>query len=136
MEKAKFQHLEESEKLEEIWKETYKERRKKVSRQRAIVSANARVYAEALKTFAKKPEKKIPAKLNENKKDYKTYRVGDSSIIISTEEKLLRDYPMAERKGKLRSMDDAFEREILSRLIDDYEVQVHPDMYYVINGET
>jgi len=129
--------------LNELWNEVYKKRKKKSGKEKAVYSANAAVYSEALKIFLGERSnikklwktKSIETEMNEKVKDYHTYDVDGHKVIITTEPHVLKDFPFAERKGQFKNMDDEFDREILSKLIDDYDVKIHPEMYYVINGE-
>lgn len=127
-------HLKESKKLEKFWKKTYIERRKKTSKKRAKISADAKVYSEALKFFNSK--KKINLfEVIDKPKDYKTYVVGNNKISVSMNDKILKEFPMAERKGIIKQITHPFEREIISTLLKDKKIQLDPNMYYVINGD-
>jgi len=127
-------HLKENKKLNKIWKETYIERRKKTSKKRAEISANAKVCSEALKLFSSK--KKINLfEVIDKSKDYKTYVVGNNKISVSMNDKILKEFPAAERKGIIKQMTHPFEREIVSTLLKDKKIQLDPNMYYVINGD-
>lgn len=119
--------------LKEIWEETYIERRKKTSKKRAEISADAKVYSEMLKMFTKRKKIKL-FEVVEKSKDYQTYQVEGNSIFVSMKDRFLKDFPMAEKKGQLKNMSGAFEREIVSKLLDQ-KVQLDPNMYYVINGD-
>lgn len=131
---------EDFDRINEIWNSVYKQRRQKVGRKRAIISANATVYSELMKNFVIEEEKR-PRKsserffVNEEEKKYNDYEVGNVRVITTTEPKVLEQFPNAERKGKFKDMDDAFEREIVSKLLDKYEAPIHPEMYYVITGD-
>lgn len=127
------------EKLEEIWNDVYSQRRKKVGKKRAIVSANAVVKSEVLKDFINEERKKNKRKIKtititEEEKKYNDYQLGNVKVLITTEKSVLDEYPNAERKGKLKEMEDPYEREVLSKLLDNYELTLHPEMYYVITG--
>jgi len=132
---ADIEVLKKEELFGNLWEKTYEERRKKVSKKRAAISANAVVYSEALKIFNTKNLKVLLFEEEEPENKYQVYKVDDNTIMLSMDEKILREYPAAERKGQLKKMTDAFEREILSKLLKEHNIQLDPNMFYVINGD-
>lgn len=137
--------LDEYERLEYLWQEVYESRSKKVGKQKAVFSANATIYTECLKIFlAEKGDiyskwiNKISGpptrELIEAKNNYNSYNIDGYNVIITTDKKVLDDYPNAERKGKMRDMDE-FERELIFKISDKYNLKFHPSLYFVINGE-
>lgn len=125
-------------KLNEIWKDVYKKRRKKSGKKKAIYSANARVYAEMLKEFKinRLPKKNKIKLIKEKKEEWNDYSIDDNVVHISTEKRMLDDFPSAEKKGIVKDANDPFEQEILTKVMDEYDIKIHPQMYYVINGES
>jgi len=131
-----------------LWKKIYKHRRKKVSKRLATYSANAVVFSEALKEhisdksnlfdkvykkFLAEEEKVYDSK--KKKKKYKIRKVGSYSIIITTNEKTLNDFPNAIKKGIIRNATDEFTQEMLFKVRDKYDIKLHPDLYYIIYRE-
>ncbi len=130
-------------KLKKLWEDVYKERKKISGKKKAKYAANAAVYAESLKYFNRK-EKNIKKYIKENwnkekerkineSVNYSKYRVNGSVFITSMDEKLLDKFDNPERKGKIKNMNDEFEREVLFDVKDKYDVTFDPNMYYVIN---
>jgi hypothetical protein len=129
--------------LNEKWNEVYKTRKRKVGKQKAIYSANATIYAELLKewnsgnTFdrintiwGKKREREDY--IFEKKGDYSIYPIDDMNVILTTDEDVLESYKKKRRKGLIKNIDDDYELEILDKVSEEYNIKLHPRLYYVM----
>jgi len=130
--------------LVKLWNKVFGERRKIVSIERAMISANATVYAECLKQFGKKEQKAIKKKtardlmkesINENKGEYRAYKIEDNVIMFSPKEKILKDFPEAERSGIIKNVNNEFEMEMILKAKDLYDIKLSPNLFFVINGD-
>ena len=116
-----------------IYKEVYKQRREKVSRQRAIYSARAAVMAEELKEYLKPEEQK--KKTVVRKKELPSYRVGDNKVILTLDANVLEKFPHVKHKGMIKNMTGEFEKEIIYKLMDSHDVKLNPNQFYIIFGD-
>jgi|GEM_PF-3448055 alpha-galactosidase/6-phospho-beta-glucosidase family protein len=129
-----------------IWNSVYKKRRAEVSKRKAIYSANAIVYSELLKEWNNKNSKKDYVKqiwekrkdkniILEKKSDYNIYPIDDMNVILTTEEDVLNDYRSVKRKGLIKNIEDDYEIEILDKASEEYNIKLHPSLYYVMWSE-
>jgi hypothetical protein len=129
--------------LNEKWNEVYSVRKKKVGKRKAIYSANATVYAELLKewnsgnTFDRintiwERKREREDYIFEKKGDYSIYPIDDMNVILTTDENVLRDYKKKSRKGLIKNIDDDYELEILDKVSEEYDIKLHPRLYYVM----
>lgn len=132
--------------LNAVWNNVYKKRKQKVSKKKAIYSANAVIYSELLKEWNKKDSinnyikeiwERRESRYNiiEAKEDYNIYPVDDMNVILTTEEQVLKDYKNVNRKGLVKDVDDDYEIEILDKASEEYNIKLHPSLYYVMWSE-
>lgn len=129
--------------LNEKWNEVYNIRKKKVGKKKAIYSANAVVYSELLKewnngntydrinTIWDKVRDRVDY-VYEEKGDYSIYPIDDMNVIVTTDEDVLKDYKNKKRKGLVKNIDDDYEIEILDKVSEEYNIKLHPRLYYVM----
>lgn len=128
------------EELTELWNKVYKKRKKISGLKKAKYSANAIVYSEMLKEFTNTKKdyiKNLWEQEQEEKEDskYTIYPVEDMSVVVTTDKAVLKDYKNVDRKGMIKNAEDEFELEILDKLSDEYNIKLHPDLYYVMWSE-
>lgn len=70
--------------------------------------------------------------LFEKSPDYTIYPVEDMQVIITTDEKVLRQYKHIPRKGTIKDAEDEYELSILHKVSDTYDIELHPNLYYVM----
>lgn len=97
--------------------------------------AKARFYEEVFKIFKEQNDINI-LNIWEDKKylkeelDYKKYKIKDKTLLVSIDEKLLKK--KGKYKGIIKNMDKLIEKEILFKIKEKYEIDLSPEMYYVI----
>lgn len=117
-------------KLKIEWKKIFKARSKKVSKRRAIFSADAIILAETLKIFAQPKKKKYKKVLREEKKIYPTYKNKNISVILTRDKNILNDYKNARRVSD--AMDIPYDIQILAEIIKAYKLHIDGNFYYAI----
>ena len=127
--------------MSDIWNKVYKDRRKKVGAKKAKFSANAAEKSEYVKEFLestlyskvkKNWKKEVERVIIESKKDYRVFKTEDENVIITTEEKVLRDFADEPRKGKIGTISDEHTREVIMKTKEDNDINLNPNLYYVI----
>lgn len=66
------------------------------------------------------------------KSDYRIYPVKNMNVILTTDEKVLRQYKHIERKGSVENINDDYELGILQKVNKEYNIELHPNLYYVM----
>jgi len=70
--------------------------------------------------------------LYENKNEYTIYSLDGMNVILSADEKLLRDYKKKYRKGQIKDIEDEYEIALLSKMKDALKISISPYLYYVM----
>lgn len=60
------------------------------------------------------------------------YPIDDMQVILTTDEKVLRQYKHIPRKGVLKEISDNYELEILNKVSKEYNLKLNPNLYYVM----
>lgn len=139
---AKKKFIRKSKYLLECWNDTYKKRRKAVTRQRAEASANSKCYSEAAKMFYSSKYdgdyildnwKKKKSILKEEKKEINRYNydIDGIKVLLTMDRKKIKGLD-ASKSGRIQDIDDDYSREIVSKVEDRYDINLVPDMYYAI----
>jgi Pyruvate/2-oxoacid:ferredoxin oxidoreductase gamma subunit len=68
----------------------------------------------------------------EKKGDYSIYPIDDMNVILTTDEDVLEGYKKKRRKGLIKNIDDDYELEILDKVSEEYNIKLHPRLYYVM----
>jgi len=128
--------------LETLWEYVLKERSKHTTRKRAKIAATVAVYSKILNEecvlFPKIKRKKFLLREEKKYKKYELKRKGQSlKVIITTEDKVLEDYKHINTKGRIMNATKEYDQEILSKIIEKYSLDIHPNTntYYVIYSE-
>jgi hypothetical protein len=119
--------------LTPLWEETFENRKEKVGAKKATYSANAAVYAEALKSFLKEKEvrlRKVNFIYEEEPKQYPFYINKNLKVILTRDKNVTKDYPNAKHISEITN--NLFEQQVISAVIKDNKLEIDNNFYYII----
>ena len=70
--------------------------------------------------------------LYEKTPSYPIYPVDDMQIILTTDDKVLRQYRHIPRKGKIKNASDSYELDMLDKVSKEYNIRLNANLYYVM----
>jgi len=70
--------------------------------------------------------------IHERAPEYPIYPVEDMQVILTTDNRALKQYKHIPRKGIVREISDTYELEVLNKVSKEYGVRLNPNLYYVM----
>lgn len=64
--------------------------------------------------------------------NYPIYPIEDMQVILTTDDRVLKQYKNIPRKGEVGKVTDRYEINILDKISKEYNVRISPNLYYVM----
>lgn len=64
--------------------------------------------------------------------NYPIYPIEDMQVILTTDDRVLKQYKNIKRKGIVSKISDKYELDLLNKISEEYKVRINSSLYYVM----